>query len=191
MPITTRFYFLSKVRYTKQLNDGTFKRVSEKILLTASTYGEAEELTYKYFDFVRGEFSLQDLKRVNFEDIIYGPVDEESVNDSIFVLAKVNMLLNNFDSPKQKTVTYKYLLRVAEFGNYEELLKEFLENTGQEYEIDSVSIYPIVDIYDNLNSEIREEDEEDDYQSDNTEEFYAFEETNSESVANENQESEA
>ena len=52
-------YFTVKVKYTKQLENGTFKRVTEPYLLTAMTFGNAETRIFEKLDeIVRGEFTF-------------------------------------------------------------------------------------------------------------------------------------
>ncbi len=41
-------WFTVKVKYTKQLENGTFKRVSEPYLLAAMTFTDAEARIYRY-----------------------------------------------------------------------------------------------------------------------------------------------
>lgn len=61
--------FVAKVKYTKQSEDGSFKRVSEQFILEAMTFGHAEERVFEQLNHIRGEVVLDDLKRTSFHDM--------------------------------------------------------------------------------------------------------------------------
>lgn len=63
-------WFEVKVRYTKQLDSGEFKRVTENYLISAISFTDAESRTYEEVgSFVRGEFVINAIKRENIHDI--------------------------------------------------------------------------------------------------------------------------
>ncbi|MFN5982116.1 MAG: DUF4494 domain-containing protein, partial [Fluviicola sp.] len=63
-------WFTVKVKYTKQLDDGTFKRVSEPYLVNAMTFTDAETRIYQELgNLIRGEFLVTGISRADFHDI--------------------------------------------------------------------------------------------------------------------------
>jgi len=65
-------WFTVKVKYTKQLDDGTFKRVSEPYLLAAMTFTDAEARIYEELgSIIRGEFTVTNIARTEYHDIFY------------------------------------------------------------------------------------------------------------------------
>lgn len=59
--------FLVKVKYTKQLENGTFKRVSEPYLLAAMTFTDAEARIYEELGYViKGEFAVTNIARADY-----------------------------------------------------------------------------------------------------------------------------
>ena len=57
-------WFEVKVKYTKMIDDGTFKRVSESFLVAAMTFGDAEERIYEELgNLIRGEFIVTAIKK--------------------------------------------------------------------------------------------------------------------------------
>ena len=68
--------FVAKVKYTKQLDNGSFKRVSEQFILEAMTFGHAEERIFEQLNHINGEVILDDLKRTSFHDMFFGFVPE-------------------------------------------------------------------------------------------------------------------
>ena len=65
-------WFNVKVKYTKQLEDGTFKRVSEPYLVAAMTFTDAEARIYGELGaLIRGEFLVTGIARADFHDIFH------------------------------------------------------------------------------------------------------------------------
>ncbi len=63
-------WFTVKVKYTKQLDNGTFKRVSEPYLLAAMTFTDAEARIYEELGaLIRGEFIVTGISRTDIHDI--------------------------------------------------------------------------------------------------------------------------
>jgi hypothetical protein len=123
-----RNLFVAKVKYTKQLDNGAFKRVSEQFILEAMTFGHAEERIFQQLDHIRGEIILDDLKRTRFDDMFFGYVPEKEV--PLFVQAKISVhtFAENLETPK--SMTYKYLIRVKDFSEAEGYLNELIDAIG-------------------------------------------------------------
>ena len=59
-----------KVKYTKQLDNGALKRVSEPYLLAAMTFTDAEARIYEELgQIIRGEFNVVSIAREEIHDI--------------------------------------------------------------------------------------------------------------------------
>lgn len=123
-----RNLFVAKVKYTKQLDNGAFKRVTEQFILEAMTFGHAEERIFQQLDHIRGEIILDDLKRTRFDDMFFGFVPEKEV--PLFVQAKISVhtFAENLETPK--SMTYKYLIRVKDFSEAEGYLNELIDAIG-------------------------------------------------------------
>ena len=70
-------WFTVKVKYTKQLDNGALKRVSEPYLLAAMTFTDAEARIYEELgQIIRGEFNVVGITRTEIHDIFaYDDVD--------------------------------------------------------------------------------------------------------------------
>lgn len=70
-------WFTVKVKYTKQLEDGGFKKVSEPYLLAAMTFTDAEARIYEELgSIIRGEFVVTGISRTEIHDIfMYDDID--------------------------------------------------------------------------------------------------------------------
>ena len=63
-------WFNVKVKYTKQLENGNFKRVSEQYLFAAMSFTDAEARTFEELGkSIKGEFNVLAITRAEFHDI--------------------------------------------------------------------------------------------------------------------------
>lgn len=63
-------WFTVKVKYTKQLENGTFKRVSEPYLLASVSFTDAEARIYEELGtMIKGEFLVTGIARTDIHDI--------------------------------------------------------------------------------------------------------------------------
>jgi len=63
-------WFTVKLKYTKQLDNGTLKRVTEPYLIAAMTFTDAEARIYEEMgNAIRGEFMVSGISRTDIHDI--------------------------------------------------------------------------------------------------------------------------
>lgn len=140
--------FVAKVKYTKQLDNGSFKRVSEQFVLEAMTFGHAEERIFEQLNHINGEVVLDDLKRTSFHDMFFGFVPE--TEEPLFVQAKISIHALTDDSETPKAVAYKFLIRVKDFSEAEGYLNELIDSVGLDItkvETQSLAKTPFVDYF--------------------------------------------
>ena len=163
-------WFTVKVKYTKQLDNGALKRVSEPYLLAAMTFTDAEARIYEELgQIIRGEFNVVGIARTEVHDIFaYDDAD-------IWYKVKVKYESADADSEKAKKVTQNFLVSANSVKEAYERIKESLSTLLVDFEIPSIVVSPIVEIFpyaENLDKEIsrrpleevqaEEEEEEDD-----------------------------
>jgi hypothetical protein len=72
--------FLTKVSYTKQFDNGTFKRVVEQYLFDGHTFTDCEANVYTHLgERIRGEFTIIKMDRFMVDDLVknwQGPSDK-------------------------------------------------------------------------------------------------------------------
>jgi len=134
--------FTVKVRYTKQLDNGAFKRVTEPYVLAADTFSDAEARIYEELGtIIRGEFSvvaitrteLQDIFRYNDADVWYKTITSfESIDE---------------ETDKIKTQKMNFLVTANSVKDANEKIKESLNGWLADYTINAVSVTPIVDFF--------------------------------------------
>ena len=134
--------FTVKVRYTKQLDNGSFKRVTEPYILAAHTFSDAEARIYEELgSIIRGEFSVVSITRTEIHDIFgYDDVD-------VFYKAIISFDSYDEDSEKTKKQKNTFLVTASSVKEANDRIKESLSGWLADYTIDAVSVTPIVDFF--------------------------------------------
>ena len=145
-------WFTVKVKYTKQLDNGSLKRVSEPYLLAAMTFTDAEARIYEELgQIIRGEFNVVGITRTEIHDIFaYDDVD-------LWYKVKIKYESADADSEKAKKVTQNFLVSANSVKEAYERIKESLSTLLVDFEIPSIMVSPIVEIFpyaENLDKEI-------------------------------------
>ena len=155
-------WFTVKVKYTKQMDNGALKRVSEPYLLAAMTFTDAEARIYEELgSLIRGEFTVVGITRTEVHDIFaYDDAD-------VWYKCKVTYESVDADSEKAKKVTQNFLVSANSVKDAYERIKESLSTLMVDFQIPSIIQSPIVEIFpytENLDREISrrplEEEEE-------------------------------
>lgn len=152
-------WFTVKVKYTKQLENGTFKRVSEPYLLSALTFTDAEARIYEELGaIIRGEFDVVSISRTELHDIF-------AYDDSAtWWKCKVTYESVEHDSEKTKKVSQTFLVSAETAKEAYERIQESLSTLMVDFNIPSIIFSPIVDIFppsENLDREISRRPAED------------------------------
>lgn len=146
-------WFTVKVKYTKQLENGTFKRVSEPYLLAAMTFTDAEARIYEELgSIIKGEFNVVGITRTELHDIF--------AYDDADVWYKVKITYESEstdDGEKSKKIAQNFLVGAHSVKDAYDRIKESLSTLMVDFLIPSITISPIVDIFpyvENLDREI-------------------------------------
>lgn len=154
--------FIIKVKYTKQLDNGTFKRVTEPYFFNAYTFTDAETRVYEELGgAIRGEFSVVSIARTEIHDIFrYEECD-------VWYKGIISFMSEAEEGGKGKKTKQNFLISAISVKEAYEKLKEQLSTLMVDYKIDSMAETPIVEIFpfrEDLDREIsRTMPEESDY----------------------------
>ena len=135
-------WFTVKVKYTKQLENGEFKRVSEPYLLAAMTFTDAEARIYEELGaLIRGEFTVTNIARTDFHDIFH-------YEDS-FTWYKVKVAYESMDadSEKKKKISQNFLVSASSVKEAYERIHDSLSTMLVDFVVPSITLSPIVDIF--------------------------------------------
>lgn len=135
-------WFTVKVKYTKQLENGAFKRVSEPYLVAAMSFTDAEARIYEELgSIIRGEFVVNGIARTEFHDIFHF---EDS---DYWYRCKLTYESQDADSEKAKKITQNFLVSAHSVREAYERLKESLKEMLVDFQIPAINLTPIVDIF--------------------------------------------
>jgi len=145
-------WFTVKVKYTKQLENGTFKRVSEPYLLAAMTFTDAEARIYEELgSIIRGEFNVVGIARTELHDIFaYEDAD-------VWYKVKISYDAEGDGDEKKKKVSQNFLVSAHSVKDAYDRIKESLSTLMVDFQIPSIIVSPIVEIFpytENLDKEI-------------------------------------
>jgi hypothetical protein len=137
-------WFTVKVKYTKQLDNGTFKRVTEPYLLAAMTFTDAEARIYEELgNLIRGEFVITGIARTDIHDIFHY---EDS---DVWYKCKISYESESDggEDSKSKKVAQFFLVSAHSVKQAYERLKESLGGLMIDFQIPSCVLSPLVDIF--------------------------------------------
>lgn len=138
-------WFIVKIKYTKQMDDGTFKRVSEPYLIAAMTFTDAEARVYDEIgNSIRGEMTVTGISRADFHDIFYYE------DADIWYKCKIMYEAGGDgaeEGAKAKKIAQNFLITAHSVHQAYERLKESLHGMMIDYVIPSIIVSPIVDVY--------------------------------------------
>ena len=130
------------MKYTKQLDNGALKRVSEPYLLAAMTFTDAEARIYEELgQIIRGEFNVVGIARTEIHDIFaYDDAD-------VWYKCKVRYESMDAESEKARKVNQNFLVSAGSVKEAFERIQESLSTLMVDFEIPSIVVSPIVEIF--------------------------------------------
>jgi len=145
-------WFTVKVKYTKQLDNGSIKRVSEPYLLAAMSFTDGEARIYEELDsIIKGEFSIVGMAITEIHDIF--PYDDSDA----WYACQIEFENFDADTEKSKKAKQNFLVGASSVEEAYLRLKNELSTMLVEFEIPKVVKSPIIDIFpykENLDREL-------------------------------------
>lgn len=133
------------VSYQKVQDDGLEKKVSEKYVLNALTFGKAEECILKEVSsYVSGE-----VKVVNINPCVFGEVffDEENADADRWYKARLAFITIDESTEKQKRSRVYYLVQASSFDGAKKAIDSVMGGTMIDYVIEKVEETKYVDVF--------------------------------------------
>ena len=137
----TQNWFETTVKLEKVGDEGKIVKVTEKYLVDAITFSEADERINKEMSpFISGEFSVSAIKRARINEMFYND------NADKWFRAKVNFITLDEKGVERKTAVYM-MVQANEIKDARENLVEGLKGIMADYEIASITETQILDVY--------------------------------------------
>jgi len=128
------------VKYTKEFQDGTLKRVSEPFIIQAESFTDAEATIYKEVgEFIRGEFIVDSIVGQNFADVL-------KFDDSeIWHKVKTSYTTED-DNGKDKKVNNLFLVSAPNVDEASKRVMDLVKPMIHTVEISKIEKTKIVDV---------------------------------------------
>lgn len=137
-------WFECSIRYEKTMENGMQKKVTERYLVDALSFTEAEaRIIEEMAPYITGGFIVVDIKRATYSELF--PSDEESA-DRWFKCKLFFITLDEKSGVEKKTST-QVLVQAADLRDAVKKLDEAMKGTMADYQIAAVAETPIMDVY--------------------------------------------
>jgi hypothetical protein len=139
-------WMLCKVKYTKQLDNGTFKRVTEQHLMAAQSFTDAEARVYEELgSIIRGEFQVTAIARQEFQDIF----DYSTDGDNTPAWFKCTVSIEKIDEDSEKVSAKKeyFLVRSNTIKAAGKQIEDVLAPVVESHRVIGVVETPIIEVY--------------------------------------------
>ncbi|GAB3649508.1 hypothetical protein GCM10028791_15200 [Echinicola sediminis] len=137
-----RIWFLCKVKYAKENEQGLLKNVNEQYLIDAVSFTEAEARIYDMLgSVIRGDFQVTNISKSNIVDVFfYDDID-------LWHKCKVTYVVADADSGKEKKVTQYMLVTAHDVKEAYDRIYESLSNMLVTFRVPDITESPIVEIF--------------------------------------------
>lgn len=135
-------WFECKVKYTKEIESGMQKSVSEPYMVDALSFTEAESrMLEEMRPFISGEFTVANIKRVKVSEMYFDEAGDK------WYRCKVNFItLDEKSGLEKRTATYM-MVQAADFATALKNLQKCMQGTLSDYEIAAITETPIMDVF--------------------------------------------
>lgn len=135
-------YFETTVKFEKTAEDGKIVKVSEKHLIDALSFTEAEaRITEEMKPFISGEFTVSAIKRANYSELF------ESPNGDKWFKAKVNYITLDEERGIGRKIPVYMLVQASDLKEARERLVDGMKGTLADYETEAVAETKILDVF--------------------------------------------
>lgn len=134
-------WFTAKIKYLKQLDNGSIASRTDNYLLNALSFTEAEARLQGILEQSIPEYNLLVLAKTNIEDVVIDEADE------FFFKTKVSYISADADSGKETKITEVYMIQAETVEGATDKMKSRLEGSIVDWEIPSVVKTTIVDCF--------------------------------------------
>ena len=137
-------YFECKIKYNKVLEDGKEKLVTEKYLVSAMSFTEAEANFIKEITpYISGEFFIDDISRADYSELFLS--EDESADK--YYDAKLAFITLDEKSGKEKKTNVNMLVQAADMRDAMNRLDEGMKGTMCDYQSVKLQETSLVDVF--------------------------------------------
>ena len=137
----------TSVRFTKRMENGTTKRVTDSYLVDAISFAEAEARIIKEVTpYISGEITVSAVKKSNVQEIFRNKVQYECVQK--WYKVKVAFITFDEKTNSEKRITAVYMVQAPDFHNALENFVDCMKNeTMEDFVIVGIEETSILDVF--------------------------------------------
>ncbi len=137
-----KIWFVCKVKYQREDENGKIRNVTEPYLIDAMTYTEAEARTYEVMqEIISGEFFVHAISKSKIVDVFaYDDADT-------WYRCKITYTVTDGDSGKEKKVVNQMLLSAHDAKQAYDRIYESLDNMLVTFKVTEIVESPIVEVF--------------------------------------------
>ena len=134
-------WFLTKVKFLKQGDNGLIKRISEQYLVDALSFTEAESRILMEIADNQREVTMVSIAKSNIREVVfYGDTD-------LWHKAKVSYIVADEESDKEKKVTTYLLVNSGDVREAYDRVQEHLKEMLVPFQVPKIEETQIVEVY--------------------------------------------
>lgn len=135
-------WFECTIKYEKELEDGKLAKTTERYLVDALTFTEAEARIIKEMEpFISGEFEVANINPQKYSELFWNEKSDK------WFKTKVNFIVLDEEKGVEKKVANYMLVQANDLKEARELLVEGMKGSMADWEIASISETKILDVY--------------------------------------------
>ena len=135
-------WFECTIKYEKQLEEGKIAKITERYLVDALTFTEAEARIIKEMKpFISGEFEVANINPQKYSELFWNEKCDK------WFKTKVNFIVLDEEKGVEKKVANYMLVQANDLKEARELLVEGMKGSQTDWEIASISETKILDVY--------------------------------------------
>ena len=135
-------WFECTIKYEKQLEEGKVAKITERYLVDALTFTEAEARIIKEMEsLVSGEFKVVNINPQKYSELFWNEKGDK------WFKTKVNFIVLDEEKGVEKKVANYMLVQANDLKEARELLVEGMKGSMADWEIASISETKIIDVY--------------------------------------------
>ena len=135
-------WFQCKVKYERNVDDGSIAKVSETYLIDALSFTEAEErINEEMKPYISGDFMVTDIKRAKIYELF------ENESGDRWYRSKVNFVSLDEEKGVEKRITTTMYAQASTLKEAVDVIDKGMKGTLADYEIASVAETDVMDIF--------------------------------------------
>ena len=135
-------WFQCKVKYERNVDDGSIAKVSETYLIDALSFTEAEErINEEMKPYISGDFMVTDIKRAKINELF------ENESGDRWYRSKVNFVSLDEEKGVEKRIATTMYAQASTLKEAVDVIDKGMKGTLADYEIASVVETEVMDIF--------------------------------------------